>query len=98
MSFIIGIDLGTSNCAVAFTDPGGGAKAKIVDFPVPQLVRPGEQSARPLFPSVVYQPFDGEFPAGSTTMPWNDGAKVTGEFARWKTHQIPQHTITSTKN
>lgn len=98
MSFIIGIDLGTSNCAVAFTDPKDGAKAKIVDFPVPQLVRPGEQSARPLFPSVVYQPFDGEFPAGSTAMPWNDGARVTGEFARWQAGRVPQRAITSAKS
>ncbi len=98
MSFIIGIDLGTSNCAVAFTDPKDGAKSKIVDFPVPQLVRPGEQSARPLFPSVVYQPFDGEFPAGSTAMPWNDGARVTGEFARWQAGRVPQRAITSAKS
>jgi molecular chaperone DnaK (HSP70) len=98
MAFIIGIDLGTSNCAVAFTDPKGGAGAAIVDFPVPQLARPGEHVARALFPSVVYQPFDGEFPAGSTAMPWTDGARVTGEFARWQAARVPHRAITSAKS
>ncbi len=98
MSFIIGIDLGTSNCAVAFTEPKGGAKAAIVDFPVPQLVRPGEQSARGLFPSVVYQPVEGEFPPGSTAMPWSDHSRVTGEFARWQAGRVPQRAVTSAKS
>lgn len=98
MSFIIGIDLGTSNCAVAFTDPAGGAKAPIVDFPVKQLVRPGEVAERALFPSVIYQPLDGEFPAGSTALPWNDGARVTGEFARWQAGRVAQRAITSAKS
>lgn len=98
MAFIVGIDLGTSNCAVAFTDPKAGAKAAVHDFPVPQLARPGELVERPLFPSVVYQPFEGEFPPGSTAMPWNDGARVTGEFARWQAGRVPQRAITSAKS
>ncbi|MBL8924589.1 MAG: hsp70 family protein [Myxococcaceae bacterium] len=98
MSFVVGIDLGTSNCAVAFTDPRGGARAPVIDFPVPQLVRPGEQAARPLFPSVVYLPFEGEFPPGSTAMPWDDGARVTGELARWQAGRVPQRAISSAKS
>lgn len=98
MTLIIGIDLGTSNCAVAFTDPKGGAGAKIVDFPVRQLARPGEQAERPLFPSVVYQPFEGEFPAGSTATPWSDGTIVVGELARWQAGRVPQRAITSAKS
>lgn len=72
--YVIGIDLGTSNCAVAFTEPAAGASARVQDFPVPQLVRPGEVSARPLFPSAVYLPFEGEFPAGSLGLPWGPPA------------------------
>jgi len=98
MSFIIGIDLGTSNCAVAFTDPKAGARATITDFPVPQLVRPGEQAARALFPSVIYQPVAGEFPAGSASMPWSDDSRVTGEFARWQAGRVPQRAVTSAKS
>ncbi|MFZ5444964.1 MAG: Hsp70 family protein [Myxococcota bacterium] len=96
--FVIGIDLGTSNCAVAYTEPGAGAAAKIVDFPVPQLVRPGEVSPRPLFPSVVYQPFEGEFPAGSLGLAWGAPPHVTGEFARWQGGRVPGRAVTSAKS
>lgn len=71
--YVIGIDLGTSNCAVAYTEPAQGPAAKVVDFPVPQLTHPGQVSPRPLFPSVVYLPFAGEFPEGSTALPWGGG-------------------------
>ena len=47
-SYIVGIDLGTTNCAVAFADPAQGADAPVVDFPIPQLQRPGEVAALPL--------------------------------------------------
>jgi hypothetical protein len=42
----------------------------VVDFPVVQLVRPGEVAARPLLPSVLYLPFAGEFPEASLALPW----------------------------
>ncbi|MCA2979618.1 MAG: Hsp70 family protein, partial [Myxococcaceae bacterium] len=98
MAFIIGIDLGTSNCAVAFTDARAGASAPIVDFPVPQLARPGELVSRALYPSVVYLPAEGEFPVGSTAMPWGGGARVTGAFARWQAGRVPQRAVVSAKS
>lgn len=97
--YVIGIDLGTSNCAVAFTEPSAGASARVQDFPVPQLVRPGEVSARPLFPSAVYLPFDGEFPAGSLGLPWTPLATTaTGELARWQGGRVPGRVVTSAKS
>jgi molecular chaperone DnaK (HSP70) len=68
-SFIVGIDLGTTNCAVASIDPSQGANAPIVDFPVKQLQRPGEFQAQPLLPSFLYIPGEHELPLGSTRMP-----------------------------
>ena len=41
---IVGIDLGTTHCAVASVDPSKGPTAPVEDFPVPQLVRQGEVS------------------------------------------------------
>ena len=96
--FIIGIDLGTSNCAVAWVDATQGASAPVHDFPVPQLVRPGELSARPLFPSAVYLPFDGEFPAGSLALPWGAPPHVAGELARWQGARVPGRVVTSAKS
>ncbi len=96
--FIIGIDLGTSNCAVAFTEPAARAEAKVVDFAVPQLLRPGELTSRPLYPSVVYLPLDGEFPAGSLALPWASPENATGELARWQGGRAPGRVVTSAKS
>lgn len=96
--YVIGIDLGTSNCAVAFTEPGAGASARVVDFAVPQLVRPGEVSARSLLPSAVYAPIANEFPEGSLALPWGGPTKVTGEFARWQAGRVPGRVVTSAKS
>ena len=96
--YVIGIDLGTSNCAVAFTEPAGGASARVQDFQVPQLIRPGEVAARPLFPSAVYLPFDGEFPSGSLALPWNPLTPTAGELARWQGGRVPGRVVTSAKS
>jgi hypothetical protein len=75
--YIVGVDLGTSNCAVAFVEPGAGPGAKIQDLKVPQVIRPGEVGPRPLLPSALYLPAEGEFPEGSLKLPWSE-AQVAG--------------------
>lgn len=96
--FIIGIDLGTSNCAVAYTRPSEGVKARVHDFPVPQLLRPGELASKPLLPSAIYAPLAGEFPEGSLKLPWGEPPRVTGEFARWQASRVPGRVVTSAKS
>ncbi len=96
--YVIGIDLGTSNCAVAFTQPAEGTAARVQDFLVPQLVRPGEVSPRALYPSAVYLPFEGEFPTGSLALPWGERAFATGELARWQGGRVPGRVVTSAKS
>jgi molecular chaperone DnaK (HSP70) len=62
--FLVGIDLGTTNCAVAYVDTHGRDRptANIEDFPVPQLVAPGETAPRAMLPSSVYLPGAHELP------------------------------------
>lgn len=101
--YVIGIDLGTSNCAVAYVEPAAGAGAPVVDFAVPQLTQPGQVTPRPLFPSVVYLPFEGEFPPGSTSLPWTplpaaQGPGVTGELARAQGARVPGRVVASAKS
>ncbi len=96
--YIVGIDLGTSNCAVASVEPAGGAAARIEDFPVPQLVRPGEVSPRALLPSCLYVPAEGEFPQGSLRLPGSDGTLLCGELARWQGARVPGRLISSAKS
>jgi molecular chaperone DnaK (HSP70) len=96
---IVGIDLGTTHCAVASVDPAKGPTAPVEDFPVPQLVRQGEVSPRPLLPSCVYVPAGHELAAGSLRLPWGDsGSQVVGELARWQGARVPGRVVTSAKS
>ena len=51
--FIVGIDLGTTNCAVAVVDTKGGGRA-IADRPVRQCTGPGVREPRDTLPSFLY--------------------------------------------
>jgi hypothetical protein len=57
--FIIGIDLGTTNCAVAFVDTRNAGRA-VADFPVRQFTAPGITEARDTLPSFLYALIDEE--------------------------------------
>ena len=99
--FIIGIDLGTTNCAVAFVDTKGRERpsADVRPFEIPQLVAPGETSPRPMLPSFVYLPGPHELPAGATRLPWSvDADRIVGEFARIQGAKVPNHLVSSAKS
>src|SRR5206468_6588098 len=81
---LVGIDLGTSNCAVAYVDPSRGTGSPILDFPVTQLRRLGDVAPQPLLPSCIYLPGEHELPAVAIALPWDPAPQhVIGEFARW---------------
>lgn len=94
--FAIGIDLGTTNCALAFGAPEGGP---IETLPIPQVVAPGEMSSRPLLPSFLYFPAEAQFPKGSLALPWVPGASdVVGELARSQGASTPARLVGSAKS
>lgn len=95
--YIVGIDLGTSNCAVASVEPKSAA-SKVADFPVVQLVRPGEPAPRSLLPSVVYLPADAELPDTALALPWGVDRPLVGELARWQGARVPGRVVTSAKS
>ena len=98
MALILGIDLGTTHSALASVDPSLGPSAPVVDFPVPQLVRPGEVAARPLLPSCVYLP-GPELPVSARSLPWEEPPDaVSGELARWQGARVPGRLIASAKS
>lgn len=75
---VIGIDLGTTNCAVARSNGG-----PVEVIPIDQLTGPGELRAEPLFPSSLYLHGPKEFPEGATALPWDDAPKyILGEWAK----------------
>ncbi|MBI3860876.1 MAG: Hsp70 family protein, partial [Planctomycetia bacterium] len=72
--FVVGIDLGTTNCAVGYVDTHETAW-KVRTFRVPQLVAAGQVEARDTLPSFHYQPAAGEFSAESVRLPWQGGVE-----------------------
>jgi hypothetical protein len=100
--YLIGIDLGTTNTALAYIDTQRKAKhgrPEIQTFAIPQLVAPGELAERPLLPSFLYLPGPHDLPAGATALPWDPHhGEVVGEFARSHGARVPGRLVTSAKS
>src|SRR5438477_13165461 len=98
--YVIGIDLGTTNSALAYVDTGvGEQEAKLTLFSVPQVVQPGDVQERLLLPSFLYLPGPNELPAGSLRLPWDpDRDYAVGEFARPHGSLIPTRLVASAKS
>lgn len=76
--YVIGIDLGTTNSALAYAeirpDADPFAPANVQVMGIPQLTNPGEVRPEDLLPSFLYIPGATDFPAGSLALPW-DGSR-----------------------
>src|SRR3954447_14362183 len=99
--YIVGIDLGTTNCAVAYVDTRGRERpaADIKLFEVPQLVAPGETAPRAMLPSFLYLPGTHDLPPGATRLPWSEGPdRIVGEFARIQGAKVPGHLVGSAQS
>lgn len=93
---VIGMDLGTSNCALAHAALPEGA-LRILG--IPQVVRPGAVEARETLPSCMFLPLADEFPAGAFALPWGeDAGGVVGQFARERGPLAPDRQISSAKS
>jgi molecular chaperone DnaK (HSP70) len=96
--YIVGIDLGTTNSVVAFVDTSAEAPAVRI-LEVPQITGVGSVEARPVLPSFLYLPADGELPANALKLPWRDTPDlVVGEFARTRGMEVPARLIASAKS
>jgi hypothetical protein len=99
--YVVGIDLGTTNSALAYVDTGVGEEkdAVLAHLLVPQVVQPGAVEERPLLPSFLYLPGPNEQPAGSLKLPWApDRDYAVGEFARNFGSQVPTRLVSSAKS
>ncbi|MEO7732169.1 MAG: hypothetical protein ABIY55_14435, partial [Kofleriaceae bacterium] len=73
--YLIGIDLGTTNSAVAYVDTRA-ADPRVRVFELEQLVAPGEVAARRQLPSFVYLAGDVDLAPHETALPWRPAARV----------------------
>ncbi len=97
-NFVIGIDLGTTNSAVAYVDLRDEERT-IRLFDIPQLVAAGEVEDRSMLPSFLYLPGEYDLSAGSTALPWaRTRDYVVGEFAREQGARVPGRLVSSAKS
>jgi molecular chaperone DnaK (HSP70) len=95
--YIVGIDLGTTNCAVSYVDLAG--KNQIQKFNIDQLTSEGEVSRLPILPSFLYIPGDYEITKESLKLPWNTKSdNFTGSFAMEQGARVPARLISSAKS
>ncbi|HWN70275.1 MAG TPA: Hsp70 family protein, partial [Haliangium sp.] len=100
--FLIGIDLGTTNTAVAYVDTRSAGQ-KVELLAVPQLVAPGEIEPRRQLPSFVYLAGAHDLGPAETALPWSDtlpgeSRQVVGELARSQGARVPGRMIASAKS
>jgi molecular chaperone DnaK (HSP70) len=101
--YVIGIDLGTTNCALAYAeirqDADPFAPANVQLMGIPQLVNPGEVRDEDLLPSFLYLPGATDFPAGTLALPWDEaGAFVVGRLAQKRGVENAGRLVSSAKS
>lgn len=99
--YSIGIDLGTTHCALAYVDMAAseGEKTSYGVLDIPQLTAPGAVENLPLLPSFLYLPHASELAAGDLTLPWAaDQDFAVGELARTRGAQTPIRLVSSAKS
>jgi hypothetical protein len=101
--FVIGIDLGTTNCALAYAEIVAGADqfaaANVQVLAVPQLENPGETRDEDLLPSFLYLPGPSDFPEGSTALPWDATRPyVAGRLAQKRGAENAGRLVSSAKS
>lgn len=94
--FSLGIDLGTSNSAVALSEVDND-QTNIID--VTQVLGPNQIGEKPTLPSALYIPHPDEFPEGAFPLPWpSDPRSIIGLFARDHGALVPDRLVTSAKS
>ena len=98
--YIIGIDLGTTNSALARCDATVDEENSRIEVrSIPQLVDANEVAERTLLPSFLYIPGEFDFPQGSLALPWEPEPKlVIGELARKRGAESPNRLVASAKS
>lgn len=100
--YVVGIDLGTTNSALAYADTReatADAPAPIRALAIPQVVGVNDVGERPVLPSFLYLASPKEFPSGGTDLPWKSPSdRVVGTFAREHGAKVPGRLVGSAKS
>jgi len=102
--YVVGIDLGTTNCGAAYVDTESDAEGEITPLALDQVIAPGEVAERPTLPSFLILPTEHEVAPDSVALPWQSHAApvepfgVVGEYARERGSELPQRVVASAKS
>ncbi|MDP4980278.1 MAG: Hsp70 family protein [Desulfobacterales bacterium] len=99
--FIVGIDLGTTNSILAYTEVESEAREApdIHILEISQLIGPGAVAAREMLPSFIYMPGEKDIASDALELPWHrDVKQIVGELARNRGAELPQRLISSSKS
>ena len=92
---VVGIDLGTTNTALASAQGEGRAST----MPIPQVVASGEVDTRSTLPSFLLLAGEHEVQAAALALPWSGPMKYTvGTFARERGAELPHRLVSSAKS
>jgi hypothetical protein len=97
--YALGIDLGTSNSALALASVGYGEAPEVL--PVPQFFSFQAVGESNLLPSVIYLPLENEIRSAQGQLPWEGEepqSGVLGQFAREHGALLPDRLVTSAKS
>src|SRR5438874_12843273 len=99
--YLVGIDLGTTNTALAYVDTREKATVgpKLHTFKIPQVVAAGQVQEQPLLPSFLYLPGPHDLPPGAIDLPWRPNPPdAVGVFARNHGAKVPGRLVSSFKS
>ena len=95
--YVVGIDLGTTNSAVAYAD--SAADRAIASFEIAQLVGEGSVAERPTLPSFLYLGGEHDLAPDALALPWDaQRSYAVGEFARAQGARVPGRLVSSAKS
>jgi len=99
--YIIGIDLGTTHCVLAYTKVQASEDEEpfVEIFPIPQVFNSGDVRPQPLLPSFLFLPGPHDVPPGALALPWDPQTDLAvGEFARQRGAELPNRLVSSAKS
>jgi molecular chaperone DnaK (HSP70) len=92
---ILGIDLGTTNSAIAVS----GEDQPAHSVGITQVVGPGEIAERPTLPSFLLLPSENEVTPAQLQLPWSGPLRyAVGTFARERGAELPHRLVSSAKS
>ena len=100
-TYVVGIDLGTTNSVVAYTEARADDEKEpnIRIFKIPQLVAAGSLGESDVLPSFLLLPGPHDVPEDALALPWDtESHMAVGTFARDRGAEIPMRMIASAKS